>query len=162
MNYNAFVDSKTHRVNRHAVAAGTAGIASAARWFWWIAVLSLLNAVLIHTDTSRNFPLGLAFTSSFDHLFRTDRTAAWIIYAATSVAFVTLGWFAGRGEIWAFAVGSGLYVLDALQCLKLKAMLPLGFHLLVLVAILRGAMVLQAALTAAQSAADEGVDQDPT
>ena len=59
MSYNAFVNSQTHEINKAAIASGTPNVAGGARWFWWIAALSLVNTVLIHSGSQTSFVIGL-------------------------------------------------------------------------------------------------------
>jgi len=52
--------------------------------------------------------------------------------------FVLLGTLAVRGHAWAFLAGVGLYGLDGLISLLARDWLGLGFHIFVVIMILKG------------------------
>ncbi len=155
MNYNAFVNPATREVNKAAIASGTPNVASAARWFWWIAGLSLVNTVLIHSGSQTSFVIGLGFTLVADFAFQSLKPIAFALDALAIGFFVLIGWLSLRGYFWAFVVGSLVYVADALIYLKFGDMMPFGFHLFALFFIIRGALALRSAITDAEMAARE-------
>jgi hypothetical protein len=158
MSYNAFVDSQTRQVNKAAIASGTPGVASAARWFWWIAGLSLVNTVLIHSGSDTSFVIGLGVTLIADVAFNAVKIVAFAVDAAAIGFFVLMGWLALRGHFWAFIVGAVFYVLDSLIYLKFGDMMPFGFHVFALFFIVRGAFALRSAIIAAEICA---MEQEP-
>ncbi len=157
MSYNAFVNPETRQVNKAAIAAGTPGVASAARWFWWIAGLSLVNTVMIHTGSQTNFCVGLGFTLIADYVFQGIKPLAFAIDAVAIGFFVLIGWLSLRGFFWAFIVGALIYAADALIYLKFEDMMSFGFHLFALFFIVRGAFALRSAVAAAEMAAMDRV-----
>jgi len=60
---------------------------SGARWFWWIAGLSLINTVLIHTGSDLSFVVGLGITLMADIIFANERLIGFAIDA------IVLGFF---------------------------------------------------------------------
>src|SRR5262245_3912821 len=117
---------------------------SAARWFWWIAGLSLVNTVLAQTGNDANFVVGLGITAMADALFAGDKAVGFVVDAIAIGFFVLMGWQAQRGKLWAFYLGLGVYTLDALIYAALKDWLPVGFHALIIYFIAKGAMQLRA------------------
>lgn len=161
MPYNVFVDPQTRQINKAAIAAGTPGIASAARWFWWIAGLSLVNTVLIHSGSNTSFVIGLGVTLVADVACREIPAIAFVVDAMAIGFFVLMGWLALRGHFWAFIVGAIAYLLDATIYLLARDMMPLAFHAFALFFIVRGAFTLRSALIAAEIAARD-VPAPPT
>ena len=92
MSYNAFVSPQTRQVNKAAIAAGTPGVASAARWFWWIAGLSLVNTILVHSGSETSFVIGLGFTLIADYVFQSMKLIAFAVDALALGFFVFIGW----------------------------------------------------------------------
>lgn len=155
MSHNAFVNPDTLAVNKAAIASGTPGVASAARWFWWIAGLSLVNTVLIHSGSDTSFVVGLGFTLIADVMFATIKPLAFAIDAFAIGFFALMGWLCLRGYFWAFIVGAVLYAADGLIYLKFGDMMPVGFHVFALFFIVRGAFALRSAINDAEIAAME-------
>ena len=151
MSENAFVQPQaTFAPSRKDIAEATPGVASAARWFWWIAALSLVNTILIHSGSDTSFVVGLGFTMMADLIFKSVKAVAFGIDAVAISFFILMGRFALRGHVWAFAVGGVLYALDAGIYLYFKDLMPLGFHALALFYIGRGAFALRSSLKAAE------------
>ncbi len=153
MSHNAFVNSTSATINKAAIVAGTPGVASAARWFWWIAGLSLVNTALIHSGSETSFVVGLGFTLMADLIFNAIKPVAFAVDALAIGFFVLMGWLSLRGHFWAFMVGALIYAADALIYLKFGDMMPVGFHAFALFFIVRGAFALRSAITAAEIAA---------
>lgn len=135
------------------VAASDPQIISGARWFWWIAGLSAVNTVLIHSGSDTSFVIGLGFTLIADSIFSEMKAIAFAIDAVAIGSFVALGWFSGRGHIWAFLTGIVLYAIDALIYLPVQQWLSVGFHVFALFFIFRAMMRLREGLKAARAAA---------
>lgn len=124
-------------------------ILSDANWLWWIAALSLVNTVLIHSGSDTSFAIGLGFTLVVDAMFQGMKFVAFAIDLVAIGAIFALGWFARRGQLWAFITGAILYSIDALIYLPLKLWIAVGFHVLAVVFLVRGAKNLRAALKVA-------------
>lgn len=145
----AVVDAPAKPLDRAAIAASIPEIGSGARWFWWIAGLSLINTVLMHTDSDRTFIIGLGFTLVADAMFQELPLIAWTIDAIAIGFFVAMGWLAGRGHMWAFVVGILCYAGDGLIYLYFQDWPPLVIHVLALIYLVRAAVTLRGALQAA-------------
>jgi hypothetical protein len=120
-----------------------------ARWLWWIAGLTLVNAAMLASHAGVAFSLGLAFTQLGHAVFQANVGVAYAIDAFFVAAFFLLGQQAQRGQPWAFVLGAGLYLCDGLVSLKFGAVLPTVFHGVALFFIVRGYQALGAALKAA-------------
>jgi hypothetical protein len=128
------------------VALASPLIRSGARWFWWIAGLSVVNIVLFQTKSNASFVLGLGITALSDAAFANDKLTGFVIDAAAVGFFVLMGLQAARGKLWAFYVGLAVYALDALIYLNYQDWMPVAFHALAIFFIVRGAMALRAGL----------------
>lgn len=138
-------------VDHAALAAAHPQVISGAQWFWWIAGLSLVNSVLIHSGSNTSFVIGLGFTLVADGLFQTVKPIAFAVDALALGFFFGLGWFARKGQVWAFITGIVFYVLDAGIYLYFEDWMPLAFHAFALFYIVRAMMQLRAALAAAKT-----------
>jgi len=87
-------------------------------WFFWIAGLSLANAVLLllHTHFGFFFSLGV---SSYAARAGGGLPTYLVVTVVASAIIALCGLFARRGARWAFLIGMGLYALDALVCLSM-------------------------------------------
>jgi hypothetical protein len=152
MSENAFTQPQTtFGPTKQEVAESTPGVISAARWFWWIAGLSLVNTLLIHGGSDTNFVVGLGFTMITDVAFQSIKGVAFAIDAVALIFFFLMGRYAQRGHVWAFVVGGVVYLGDALIYLVFQDFMPLAFHGLALFYIGRGAWVLRASLKEAET-----------
>ena len=133
------------------IAEASPGVARAARWFWWIAGLSLINTFLIHSGSETSFVVGLGFTLIADVAFKSVKVVAFGIDAVAIIFFFFMGRYALRGHLWAFAVGGVVYTLDALIYLYFQDFMPLAFHGLALFYIGKGAFMLRSSLKAAEA-----------
>lgn len=140
-------------VDRTAVVAARPRIASAARWFWWIAGLSVVNSVMVATGSHTSFLAGLGITQLADGFFHAFPPAAYALDLAVVGFFVAMGFVARRGYRWAFVVGGVAYALDALIFLPFGAYLPIAFHLWALFFITNGGLKLHRAIGAQQAQA---------
>jgi len=121
---------------------------SGARWFYWIAGLSLINAIAAATNSTWSFLAGLGITqfiSGFASGLSTDlgessvvMVIAFILNVLVAGFFVFLGVFAYKGLTWVFIVGLVVYALDALIFLAVQLWFPLAFHAFVFYCLYRG------------------------
>ena len=113
-----------------------------AKWFYWIAGLSMINSLAVMSGTNFHFVVGLGITSVVDVMARQAGSMGSVldivINGFVSGAFVLFGYFAVKAQKWAFLVGMGLYALDGLLLLAAKDYLGVGFHAYALFAIYRG------------------------
>jgi hypothetical protein len=113
-----------------------------AKWFYWIAGLSMINSMVVIFGGSFHFVIGLGITSVVDALAR--RAGSFgsfldvIINGFAAGAFVLFGYFAAKAQKWAFLLGMGLYAMDGFLLLGVKDILSVGFHAYALYAISRG------------------------
>ena len=113
-------------------------IQSAARWFWWIAGLSLVNAVMFHSGSDVNFVVGLAMTTIASVAFAQNLPIA-VALAAIMIGFYFLmGFYAQRRALWAFYLGLAVYALDALIYVLFQDWMSVAFHALAAFFIFKG------------------------
>jgi hypothetical protein len=108
------------------------GLKGSSSWFVVIAGLSLVNSVLAMSGASIQFIFGLGLTQIVDALAHNAGGAGivlnLIINGMIAGVFVFFWSFARKGAKWAFFLGMGLYVVDALILLALKDFLSVAFH----------------------------------
>ena len=108
--------------------------------FYWIAVLSVVNSFISAFGGGLTFVVGLGVTQIVDALSvivaRNMPDAALIAKGIGLVLSIVIsgviaifGYFAGKGQRWAFYVGMALYSLDALLLLAFQDWLGFAFHL---------------------------------
>ena len=113
---------------------------SGAQWFYWIAALSLINAVLAFAGQEWRFILGLGVTQIVQELAKSGSggTKAGLVGVAVIVIFVVLGQRAVQGHGWAFLVGMTLFALDGAIFVLIQDWIGVGFHAFALLMIVRG------------------------
>jgi hypothetical protein len=116
---------------------------SGARWFWWIAGLSLVNTVLIHSGSDTSFVVGLGITLIADVIFANQQPIGFIIDAIVLGFFFLMGYYGIRGKAWAFYLGLFVYILDALIYVWAQDWMSVGFHALAIFFIVKGVMSLR-------------------
>lgn len=137
-------------VDKAALAKASPRVQSAARWFWWIAGLSVIDSVIIHSGGDFNFVVGLGFMQLIDGVFQNVKPLAFVLDAVAAAFFFFAGYFAIRGQFWAFVVGGIAYVCDGAIYALVGDWLPLGFHVFALFSIFTGAKELRAKIKCAQ------------
>jgi len=115
-------------------------VKSAARWFWWIAGLSLVNTVMLHSGSDSNFVMGLAMTTIVGLAFAQLMAVGLAITAVILGFYVAMGVYAQRGKLWAFYAGLLVYAVDALICASFEDWMSAGFHALAIFFIAKGVM----------------------
>ena len=129
------------------LAQGLPAIARGARWFWFIAGFTAVNAALDLSHSNTNFVVGLAFTLLAHATLAQGAALAVDVLLVGFFAFVGLK--AKQGQAWAFILGSVVYVADALVYVKYEDWLPVGLHALALYYIVTAFLALQSAKKAA-------------
>ena len=123
-------------------AVAAARVVSGAKWFYWIAALSMVNSLVAVFGGNFHFVLGLGITSVVDEVARRAGSAGtvldFVINGFVAGVFVVFGMFAVKSQKWAFYLGMGLYVLDGLLLLIGQDILSVGFHAYALFYIYRG------------------------
>jgi hypothetical protein len=114
---------------------------SGARWFFWVAGLSLVNSVAALAGQKWRFIVGLGITQLADEVAaRTGHPVAMV--AIVDAAFVgvcaLLGWLALRGQRWAFLVGAIFYAVDGLIFVAARDWIGVAFHAFVVAMAVRG------------------------
>jgi hypothetical protein len=114
---------------------------SGAQWFFWIALLSSINAVLAIGGHQWRFILGLGTTQLIQEIAQ-ESGGAGLKAGAISFAmigfFVFLGTRAIRGYTGAFVAGIVVYALDGFIFLLAQDWVGVGFHAFAVVMIVRG------------------------
>lgn len=148
---NPFTDAAANpvSVDRAVVARSNPLIQSGASWFWWIAGLSVVNTLMIHSGTDRNFVIGLGFTLLADAIFKEIKVIAFIVDAVALATFVGFGLLSRKGYLWAFITGIVFYTLDAGIYVLGQDWMSVAFHGLALFYMIRGAKALRDDLKAA-------------
>jgi hypothetical protein len=107
-----------------------------ARWFYWIAALSLINTFIAASGQGVVFVVGLAVTQYiyyFAAQIGTGGAGVGIALSAVVAAlFAMFGFFAWKRHSWSFIVGMVLYAGDALLAVPAGDWLSVGFHVFVL------------------------------
>jgi len=121
----------------------TAGrMRAGAKWFYWIAALSMINSIAVIAGGNFHFVVGLGITSVVDalarHVGNAGSVLALVINGFVAGVFALFGVFAAKAQKWAFLVGMGLYLLDGLLLTTVRDYLGLAFHVYALFAIYRG------------------------
>jgi hypothetical protein len=118
-----------------------------ASWFYWIAGLSGINAVMALTGTPIRFVFGLGITDLFGAVGSgaggAGQAVGFVLALASAGLFVLLGMFAMKGHLWAFIVGIVLFGLDALVLVLFQRWLGVAFHAYVLFRLFSGMMAMR-------------------
>lgn len=130
--------------------------ASGARWFYWIAALSLITSVISLVGGGWAFFASLGITQIIDALAvqllaprigEGVKLVAFLLDLLAAGLFALMGYFASNRQTWAFVAGMVLYVLDAVVFLgfvllfgtiSLPTILMAAFHAYVLWSIYGG------------------------
>lgn len=117
-------------------------VRAGASWFLTVGILSLINSVLAVSGSGVRFIFGLGIAQFVDALARQAGQAGFalslIINGGVAAVFALFWNFARKGEQWAFFIGMGLYVVDALVMLMFQDYLAVAFHGYALYRIYRG------------------------
>jgi hypothetical protein len=112
---------------------------SGARWFYWIAGLSLINTIAAFTNSNWSFLAGLGITQFVygialglsESVGGVITIIALVLNVLVAGFFIFLGVFANKGYTWAFIIGLIVYALDGLIFLAFQMWFPLAFHVFV-------------------------------
>jgi GYF domain 2 len=125
-------------------AASIGQMKSGASWFYWVAVLSLVNTVTAFAGKPIRFIIGLGITQIIDEfsgsLSTNGKGVALILDLLAAGVLVLFGVFANKGHSWAFLVGMILLALDGVIFLLVQDWLGVGFHAFILFCLFRGFM----------------------
>lgn len=120
-----------------------------AKWFYWIAALSLVNSAIIHFGGEWSFVVGLGATQFLDVIAAAvaeEVGSGAAIVKALAIAgdlliagiFALFGFFALKRKTWAFVAGMALYGVDGLLFLLVGDWLSIGFHVFALLGLAGG------------------------
>jgi hypothetical protein len=112
---------------------------SGARWFFWIAALSLINSIASFSGSDWGFAIGLGTTQFIDGITLAimkeaggqkfiGQAIALTLNAIIAGVFVLFGVFAKKGQDWAFILGMVCYAADGLLSVLIQDWLSLAFH----------------------------------
>lgn len=146
---NPFTQTATPPVNRALIAHADPVVMGGASWFWWIAGLSLVNSVMIHTGSETTLAIGLGLTLLADVIFKEHQLIAFAVDAVALGTVFAFGFFARKGHLWAFVTGIVLYALDGCIYVLMQHWMAVALHAFALFYMGRGALQLRAALKAA-------------
>jgi hypothetical protein len=122
---------------------------SGAKWFYWIAALSLVNTVIHLARGNISFIVGLGITQIVDGIamfIKEEHAEISVIVTIVTLIFngfvagifAMFGWFASRKHYWAFIVGLVLYAFDGLIFIPVRDWFSFGFHVFAFFCILAG------------------------
>jgi hypothetical protein len=113
-----------------------------ANWFYWIAGLSLINSLVLLTESEFGFIVGLGITQLFDgiiiEIFGGYSIWSLIPSLGFSLIFTVIGYYANKYSKTAFITGMIFYSLDTLIFLLVSDYLSIGFHVFALFMIYKG------------------------
>lgn len=126
---------------------------SGARNFYWIAGLSVVNSLVTIFGGGFYFVIGLGVTLLIDGLALAISEElggsplviglGFLFSLVFDAIFAIFGYFASKGQRWAFIAGMVLYSLDAALMLAFQEWLGLGFHLFFLLGVWTGLQALR-------------------
>ncbi|HYN15603.1 MAG TPA: hypothetical protein VES66_07430 [Terriglobales bacterium] len=115
---------------------------SGARWFYWVAGLSLVNTVSAFAGGHMHFVVGLGITQVVDLVARKAGAAATlpalVIDVMIAGAFLVIGLWSSRCNQFAFGIGMLLYAADGALLFLAHDYLSVAFHGLALFYMYRG------------------------
>src|SRR5258705_11315461 len=97
-----FDDDSARHVTRTSVLHG-------ADWFFWLAILSVINSLIVYYYNTPNTPIALGITQWLDGTsgFNASMTTSWLVTNILSAGVLAMFWLvARRGSAIAFVVGS--------------------------------------------------------
>lgn len=119
---------------------------SGARWFFWIAGLTIITSTISLFGGGFAFFLSLGTTQFLDGVARglsqefgdATKIIALVLDILVAGVFGLIGWLALKRHLWSFIVGMALFVIDALILLAFQIWISFAFHLLVVFWIFKG------------------------
>ncbi len=117
-----------------------------ARWYYWIAALSIVNTIISYFKGDVSFIIGLGITQIGDGLVAKEIGDAstitpiigWIIIIVPTIFYFLMGFFAIQKKSWAFITGMIFYFIDALIFLMGPDYFSIAFHAYALYRIFNG------------------------
>ena len=123
-------------------------VQNAARWFYWIAGLTVVNAVLAFFGSTTTLLLGLTTPLIGVYVALSAATTFFTVLAIAFAVFVVagfalLGWMAEKGHAWAFLVGGALYAADTVWSIAYQDWMSALWHAAALFFIVMGVFALR-------------------
>jgi len=131
-------------------------VRSAARWFWWIAGLSLVNMVLFYAGSQTTFVIGLAMTTIASAMSAGSLPVAIVLAGLTIAFYFAAGFYAQQQKLWAFYLGLAVNVADGLIYVSFQDWMPVAFHALAAYFIFKGIVRVRALAAASPQAPPAG------
>ena len=130
-----FDDDSARHVTRTSVLHG-------ADWFFWLAILSVINSLIVYFYNIPNTPMALGITQWIDGTqsgIKASLTEGWLVIdLLIAAAFAGFGLLARRGSDIAFVVGIFVYLIDAFLMIGVKDFFGFGVHLVALFFLFKG------------------------
>jgi hypothetical protein len=117
---------------------------SGARWFYWIAGLSLITSLVALSGSNWGFVLSLGVTQVIDGIAKVSgadgagKAIALVLDLTIAGVFVVFGVLASKKLLWAFILGMVLFGLDALILVFVQDWIGVVFHAYALYCIFAG------------------------
>ena len=115
--------------------------------FYWIAGLGVANSILYAINATISFPMGLAVTQLLTAISRSQilemRAVTGLAVLAFLGIFLLSGYYARKGELWAFILGGAVYLFDTVLLIILGDWFAAAIHGFFLYYILRGLLFLR-------------------
>ncbi|MGH9949066.1 MAG: hypothetical protein ACRD6X_17990 [Pyrinomonadaceae bacterium] len=123
--------------------AKVAEMRSGANWFFWIAILALVSLFLFYYFDFANHLVGLGMSEYVDAKaaatgLESQRWGAIALGFGFAGIFAIFGYFARKGNDFAFILGMFVYVFDAVILLGYREIFAFGFHLFCLFFLFKG------------------------
>jgi hypothetical protein len=119
-----------------------ARLRSGARWFYWVAGLSLVNTAAAFAGGHIRFMVGLGITQVVDAVARKAGAAAalpaLVIDVMIAGVFLAIGLWSSRCNQFAFGIGMLLYAADGALLFLAHDWVSVAFHALALFYMYRG------------------------
>lgn len=117
-------------------------VSSYASWFYWIAGMTVVNCVMIHSGSETSFLIGLTIGMVVDAMTADAGSTAKIFAASFDAicvgSLIFLGVKARQGVRWAFVVGIILYGMDTLLSLLAPSAVSIAVHAWALISMALG------------------------
>lgn len=117
-------------------------ISSSGKWFFWIAILSLVNIIFLFTGVDKVFVLGMSLpffiSSIFQELLGIPTLFGVIMNILFVGFFVFMGFLSINHYKTGFIIGLTIYFLDTLIFIGFFQWMAIAFHILAMVMIARG------------------------
>jgi hypothetical protein len=114
-----------------------------ANWFFWVAILAVINSVIVWYFGLWSQFFGLGTTQYVDAQMvaagaETQRLSGLAINLGIAAIFAVFGYLSRKGNDVAFIIGMFLYVFDAVVALGYRDFFAFGFHMFALFFMFKG------------------------